>query len=94
MFIDFIKANKNLSSDFVTKPINSETVSKSIVSLNIFYESLSYTLSTESPQMDSISLLANIGGHLGLFLGVSVFSLCEIVEVAMEIILIKFKKIT
>ena len=92
IFVNYVQKNRNLSSDFVTKPINSETVSQSIVSLNIFYESLSYTLSTESPQMDVISLLANIGGHLGLFLGISVFSLCEIVEVAMEMILIKLKK--
>jgi hypothetical protein len=35
--------------------------------------------------MEMVSLLASIGGHLSLFLGVSVLSLCETVEVAIEI---------
>ena len=39
--------------------------------------------------MNFVSLLANIGGNLGLFLGVSVFSLCEIVEIFIEIFFIK-----
>jgi len=37
-------------------------------------------------------MLASIGGNLGLFLGVSVFSLCEIVEVALEIYFVKRAK--
>jgi hypothetical protein len=59
-------------------------VEKSIVNVKIFYDSLSYTKTTESPQMDVVSLVASVGGNLGLFLGVSVFSLCEIVEVLIE----------
>ena len=55
----------------------------------LFYGSLSYTISTELPQMNFVSLLANIGGNLGLFLGVSVFSLCEIVEIFIEVFFIK-----
>ena len=35
--------------------------------------------------MNIVSLLASIGGNLSLFLGVSVFSLCEIIEVLIEI---------
>ena len=77
--------NSNLSSDFIHRTINAATAEKSIINANIFYDSLSYKESTESPQMDIVSLLASIGGNLGLFLGVSVFSLCEIVEVIIEI---------
>ena len=57
--------------------------------MSIFYESLSYILSEETPRMDMVSLLASIGGNLGLFLGVSVFSLYEMVEVALEIFFIQ-----
>ena len=53
--------------------------------VNIFYDSLSYVETTESPQMDLISLLASIGGHLSLFLGVNVLSLFELVEGALII---------
>ena len=83
-FISHIKKNPNLAPDFIHRQIDLTTVEKSVVSVNVFYESLSYTLSTESPQMDMVSLIASIGGNLSLFLGVSVFSLCEMLEVAIE----------
>jgi len=91
-FVEYIKYNDNLSTDFVTTRINAINAAKSIVKVNIFYESMSYELSTESPKMDIVSMLASIGGNLGLFLGVSVFSLCEIVEVALEIFSVKRAK--
>ena len=53
---------------------------------------MSYELSTESPKMDIVSMLASIGGNLGLFLGVSVFSLCELVEVVIEVYHVKQAK--
>ena len=91
-FESVIRANKNLSSDFVTTRISPVNAANSFVKVNIFYESMSYELSTESPKMDIVSMLASIGGNLGLFLGVSVFSLCEIVEVALEIFFVKRAK--
>ena len=83
--IEFIRENENLSSDFIKTRINQVNVANSFVKINIFYDSMSYELSTESPKMNIVSLLASIGGNLGLFLGVSVFSLFELVEVAIEI---------
>ena len=91
-FVDYIKVNKNLSSDFIKTPINPTTAANSVVKVNIFYDSMSYELSTESPKMDIVSVLASIGGNLGLFLGVSVFSLCELIEVAIEIYFVKRAK--
>ena len=71
--------------NFIKTTIDLAAVEKSIVSVKIFYDSLSYTNTTESPQMDVVSLVASVGGNSGLFLGVSVFSLCEIVEMLIEI---------
>ena len=51
----------------------------------IFYDSLSYTLSEETPQWDLCNLIANIGGNLGMFLGVSSFSICEIITTLIEL---------
>ena len=39
--------------------------------------------------MDIAALLGNIGGNLGLFLGMSMLSVCEIIEILIEIFLIK-----
>ena len=84
-YADFLKENPNLLQDFVTRPVNARTAQESVVVMNIFYDSLAYTKSTEIAQMDLVALLSNIGGTLSLFLGVSVFSLFEIVEVLFEI---------
>ena len=82
----------NLSDDFPIDKIDAETARKSFVCFSIFYHSLTFDISTESPQMTLITLFANIGGHLGLFMGVSVFSLFEPIQVLIEIIYIKFYK--
>ena len=87
-YIIKIQNNSKLASDFITKDIDAETAGKSIAQLTIYYDSLSYTESIESPQMNIVSLIGSIGGNLGLFLGVSVFSLWEIIEVVIEIFLI------
>ena len=91
-FVDYIKENKKLSNDFIQTPINAYNAANSVVKVNIFYDSMSYTLSTESAKMDIVSLLASIGGNLGLFLGVSVFSACELIEVAIEIYFVRRAK--
>ena len=83
--------NENIRADFVKRTIDANTIRESLVGVNVFYESLSYTDSNELPKMDIVSLLGSIGGNLGLFLGVSVFTLCEIIEVLMEVFYV-FKK--
>ena len=73
--------------DFINRTLDSQLIKDSFVDISISYESLSYALSTETPKMDVVSLLAEIGGNLGLFLGLSVFSLFEFIEALMEIVL-------
>ena len=82
---NLIKANANFSSDFINRTIDASTARESVVLLYVFYDLLSYKLSVESPQWDIVSLIANIGGNLGLFLGVSMFSLCEMLTTLFEI---------
>ena len=38
IYLDYIKSNRNLSTDFIQRPLNSETAARSIVKLNIFYD--------------------------------------------------------
>ncbi len=79
------KLSRNLAADFTTRFINVATSKESFVNVNIFYDRLFYTQSIESPKMDLVSLLASFGGNLGLFLGVNVFSIFEVVQLVMEI---------
>ena len=87
-YIGLIQSTPNLSKDFINRTIDANNARESIVKINVYYDSLSYSLTKESPQIDAVSLMGSIGGNLGLFLGVSMFSLCEILEVIVEIFFI------
>jgi hypothetical protein len=88
-YVYLIKENMNLSSDFVYNPIDAETAASSFVELSVFYETLSYTYTSETPKIDLIALIASLGGDLSLFLGVSIFSLFELIEIFIEIYMIR-----
>jgi hypothetical protein len=57
-----------------------------ILQLKIYYDSLAYTSIEESISMDIITLLANIGGIAGLFLGCSVLTIVEGLELILTLI--------
>lgn len=56
-----------------------------LVKITISYKTLAYTEIEESPALDVITLLSNIGGVAGLFTGISVLSFVEIIEILMKI---------
>ena len=90
--VDFINENPNLSEDFVNRPINMETAKRSFAYFFVAYDSLTYSYSSESPSMDAVALLANLGGTLGLFMGISALTICEIFEIFFELYIIKATK--
>jgi hypothetical protein len=92
-YISHLMQNPTILNDFNSKNIDSNTAGRSVCNLNIFYDSLSYKLSYDSPKMGVVSLLASIGGNLSLFLGVSVFSLSELVEFFIEVYFMKRIKV-
>ena len=55
------------------------------------YNELKETIIEESEKMSDIDFIANIGGTLGLFLGVSFLSFFEIMEIFLQIIFILFE---
>ena len=69
----------------------STSLGSNLVSLLIYYDSLSYTSITESPNLDFVTLLSNIGGIAGLFLGISLLSIVEIIETILEMVYYLFK---
>jgi len=54
-------------------------------SVSVFYPSKRYTEIRQVPKITLIDLLANIGGSIGIFLGFSVFSLFEMVEIVFRL---------
>ena len=72
--------------------ITYDDIQNSVVAFNVFYDDLKYTVITENPSVGIIDLISNMGGILGLFIGVSFLSFVEPIEMIMEIIFILFEK--
>jgi amiloride-sensitive sodium channel subunit alpha len=66
-------------------------VKQSVINLNVFYDRLSFTEITEKPSFTFVDLVSNVGGTFGLFIGISLLSLLEVVEIIYEMLLIYFK---
>ena len=60
--------------------ISLSDISDSVLRLNIFYETLTYTSNKETASIDAFTIMSNFGGTLGLFIGVSFLSFVEIFE--------------
>jgi hypothetical protein len=63
-----------------------------LISIDIYYENLEYTRISQLPKMDFFDMISNIGGDLGLFIGISFLSFAEIIEIFGEILIILFEK--
>ena len=55
-------------------------LANNMASFSVYYESLAYTQVVEEPKMSAEVLLGTIGGHLHLFMGMSLLSFVEIAE--------------
>ena len=73
---------------------NQSLIKSTTAMVNIFYDSMSYTLIQESPALSFDTLLSNIGGNVGLFTGASILTSIELIELllAVFILLLKSKR--
>ena len=64
-----------------------------MISASVFYDSLSYSMAEERPAFVMIELIGSIGGHLHLFLGMSLLSFIEIIELGAFVFISKTESI-
>jgi hypothetical protein len=67
-----------------------EQVSRHFSSILVYYKELKYTRISQEPKTMLFNVISNVGGILGLFLGISFLSFMEIFEMLFQIIYIKF----
>jgi hypothetical protein len=64
-----------------------ETFQRNVLKLKVYFEDMSHVEVTDSESMLLGDLLANVGGTLGLFLGISLLSFFEIGQLIGEILI-------
>ena len=61
-----------------------EQMKKHYVQICVFYKKIGYTLISQEAKTETFNFVSNIGGVLGLFLGISFLSFIEIFEILIE----------
>lgn len=57
----------------------------SLVKVFIYFKNIKYTKISEAPLTSFLGLIANIGGTLGLFIGISLLSFVELIELSLDV---------
>lgn len=65
-----------------------ESLRNSLAWVNVYLDDTRYTYVSESPIQSSLDLLSSIGGTLGLYIGISFLSMAELVELAINLVLL------
>ncbi|XP_073416893.1 epithelial sodium channel subunit alpha-like [Dendrobates tinctorius] len=65
---------------------NIETIRDNVVKVVVYYQQLNYELIEEVPSMQLVDLFSSIGGLVGLWIGVSVCTVAEFLELILNIL--------
>ena len=84
VYADLLLKENNVLNKYGNITPTFDEMRESILKLNINYKELQYTLIEENQKTTNIDLISNIGGTLGLFLGVSFLSAVELIEILFE----------
>jgi hypothetical protein len=76
----------------VTGRLNGSLVDN-LVEVFITYDSAAYNLYANEPKMSELDLAATIGGHLHVFLGMSLMSIVEVLELMLVILASLLRKV-
>lgn len=81
----------NFSNNF-GESLTLKELQDSLMFINIYYDDLTYTSISQTEEIDIFGFISNLGGILGLFIGISFLSFAEIFELILEILFILFEK--
>ena len=87
-YAEFLKLDQTFYEKFTfrtnaneSKPdLTLDRIKKNILRLNVYFSDMNVLSYSEQPESNFNELLANLGGQLGLFLGLSMLSFCEVLD--------------
>jgi hypothetical protein len=86
-YLQYLRNHPNIIAKYANiSEVTDEQLAASIVRLNVYYNDLGYTEISELPNSTLINLISSIGGTLGLFLGMSLLSGVELLDLIFQII--------
>lgn len=68
------------------RTLTNQQIRETILSVNIYFDELEYSLIEHYPSQTLGDLISSIGGTLGLFLGISILSFVEMLEILIDLV--------
>ena len=81
--VQFAQAHAN-QTDFT----NADSLYANMATVSVYYDRLSYEVNSEEPAITLDTLIGLIGGHLHLFLGMSLLSIVELVDIVVSSVVV------
>lgn len=76
----------NRNDSYSLSFLSLELARRSLVKIFVYFDEIKYTSITESPTISFVDLIAGIGGTLGLFIGISLLSFVEVIELIFDMV--------
>ena len=87
IYVDSVQTDANMIAKWGNQSDFNTNLESNIVLITVYYSSLSFILVEEEPKMTFEDLIGALGGHLHLFLGMSLMSFLELFEFILLIII-------
>ena len=71
--------------------MNYSKLKRNLVAFNIYFDDLIVTSIDEQPTVSENDLKSNIGGALSLYIGISIVSLCQFIEIFIKLVIVCFQ---
>ena len=95
-YTDSLRNDQMFMKRFANTTHEFDDLDQDLIRINVYFDSLSYLKISESESVSLIALISDIGGTLGLFLGMSLLSITESIEIIIKLVYMilkhKFKK--
>ncbi|XP_033634671.1 amiloride-sensitive sodium channel subunit gamma-like isoform X1 [Asterias rubens] len=88
LFVDQVRQElMDISDVFKTKVRNDQNfVQNNVLKLQVYYEQLNYEMIVHTPKYNFFGLISNLGGQVGLWIGISMCTVFEVVELLFDIV--------
>ncbi|XP_046560778.1 degenerin mec-10-like [Haliotis rubra] len=86
MLVQYLCNNKNETECERFEKMASRELIRNFMKINIFFEDLNFENITETPAYEDVQFYSDIGGTVGLWVGLSVLSLAEVLQFLWEVI--------
>lgn len=91
-YANYLINSNNNNTLWSSSHMNYTKLKKSSTAFDLYFDEFSFTSIYEVPALSLNDLISNIGGYLALYIGISLVSLCQFLEIFIKLILIFLNK--